>query len=152
MGYGDGEEKILFDYHRWANQMLDVAQKSVKKALRSRAEWKKQLMTSLRNFKKGAPSKEGDALVKSLLKDYTFVGFIPNISYMMDKPRNGASNNDLKNIWVHPFSSPTGVFFHKKLPLVVLSNANLKLDDTVLSSIKGNEDLEDVYDVLGITG
>lgn len=141
-----------FDNHSWANQMYDLGAMNPKKAQTNREGWRKKMMEWLICYKKGKPSPEGQALVNMLKRECKFVGFSPCVTYMMEKPRRHGSWDDMRAQWVHPFGSPTMLFFHKKYPIAILANPNLRFDETVLSEIDKNRGLREMRNLLGITG
>lgn len=120
--------------------------------IKSKASHRKEARTlaedAVKNFKKGNPSKEGDTLCSQLKKDFEFIGFAPNISYIKEK----GPKDQLEALWVHPFSVPTLLYKHKKLPYLVLVNGNLDFNNTRLSDIKQNASLDGLENILGITG
>lgn len=100
----------------------------------------------------GKATEENTELVDFLLNDCEFVGFTPNISYIM---ANG-SKEERESIWVHPFSVPATLFKVKGKPLLIVANANLDYNDTVLSKIEHNKYSKDLIkslkNIRGITG
>jgi hypothetical protein len=125
----------------WAYQLT-------KSKIPDRKKVRHLVMNGIKNFKLGKPSKAGDDLVKSLKKDFEFIGFSPNIMYIKeDGPKKHTEVQ-----WVHPFSVPTLLFKNKKLPYLVLVNPNLDFNDSRLRKIDQNLSLEELQGVLGITG
>lgn len=120
-----------------------------------------QVYDGILNFKQGKPSREGEELVKYLKNDFVTVGISPAISYLMPKERGEGS---LETFWEHPFSIPTILLKHKKLPFCVLANGNLDYDDSRLikmakeGTVEVDEVLEGVYvfekmdKIQGLTG
>lgn len=115
---------------------------------------------SIRGFKKGEDSEEGNDAVNFLKGECEMIGFCPSTTYIMHRPRGEGS---LDVFWEHPFSIPTLLFKHKKLPFLILSNGNLDFDSSrlikmnKLSKIETEEDLTgelklEEDGVLGITG
>ena len=72
------------------------------------------------------------------------LGFIPRIEYTMVKD----DQNDINTVWVHPFSLPTMCFWSKQGKFVFFVNANLDHNESVLSSVPGNN----VQPLRGFTG
>jgi len=103
-------------------------------------------------LKGGKPTKQSKELTGYLLNDCDFIGFVPNISYIMGK----GDSNEIKNLWVHPFSTPTMLFKVKDQPLLVVANANLDYNDSVLTKIDHNQYSKEIMKTLknikGITG
>lgn len=91
------------------------------------------------HFKGGKISKEGENLVKDLKQNYKLVGFVPSATYIMAKERGEGS---LGVFWEHPFSIPSLLLKHNKLPLLVISNGNLDFDDSRLLKMARSEKVE----------
>ena len=106
----------------------------------------------LHRNKDGKITKENEEMVEYLLNDAEFIGFTPNISYIM--PKGG--KEELDNLWVHPFSVPTLLFKVKDKPLLIVANANLDYNDSVLSKIEHNKYskqlISSLKNIRGITG
>jgi hypothetical protein len=113
-----------------------------------RTEAKKLALDHIRHFKRGKKSEQGENLVKQLIEEFDFVGFTPNVTYVKEK----GIKQDLNAQWVHPFSIPTLLFKHKELPILAITNGNLDFNDSRLRKIDKNIDLEELQDILGITG
>lgn len=118
------------------------------------------VLDSIKNFKKGEVSPEGKEAVAFLKNDCHLIGFCPSTTYIMHKERGEGS---LNVFWEHPFSIPTLLYKHKKLPFLILSNGNLDFDDSRLvkmnsiAKIEVNEELDgevnfETDGVQGITG
>jgi hypothetical protein len=105
-------------------------------------------MDGLQKFKGGIDSEEGQHLVAWLEKEFDFVGFAANSSYVRKSGKN------LESLFIHPYGQRTLLFVHKTLPMAVYVNSSLKFNKTALSSIKGNEChvKNGSFDVIGITG
>ena len=113
-----------------------------------RKQVRKLVIDGLKKFKKGKVSEEGTKFVKNLQKDFEFVGFAPNIFYI--KESGPKKHTEVQ--WVHPFSVPTLLYKHKKLPYLILTNPNLDFNDSRLRQIDQNVSLEELQNILGITG
>lgn len=87
----------------------------------------------------------GKELQKELKKNFTVVGFAPNVSYIREK----GSKEDLEALWVHPFATPALLLAHKKLPILVIASGGLRFNETVLNEMKTNIDK---YFLTGISG
>lgn len=120
----------------------------VKSTRGHRQKAKRLALNAIKHFKKGEASKEGDELAKELKENYEFIGFIPSVSYVKEK----GTKKDLQAIWVHPFSTPTLLYKHKKLPVLVVVNGNIDFNDTRIRKIDKNADLDGLENILGITG
>jgi len=117
---------------------------------KEREECMKIALESIRDFKKGRPSAEGEELVDELQSDdMELIGMVPNLFYFRISSSDKA---DLESLWVHPFSMFTLAYKHKKLPFIILSNGNIEYNKSILARLKGNRSLEEMYDILGITG
>lgn len=125
----------------WCRQLAAAPVKARKKA-------RKLALDAIGHFKKGKASEEGKTLVESLEKDFTFVGFCPSVSYIKET----GSKDDLRAQWVHPFSTPSLLYKHKKLPVLIIANGNLDFNDSRLRKIDKNMGLDELHDILGITG
>ena len=125
----------------WAIQMLQMK-------VSQRTKTRKLCLDHIENFKRGKPSDEGTTLVESLKKDFQFIGFSPNVYYIKEK----GPANDLNVMWVHPFSTPALLFKHKKLPCLLITNGNIEFNSSRLKKIKANNGLDNLDDILGITG
>jgi hypothetical protein len=75
-------------------------------------------------------------------KEFELVGFTPNFQYMK------VEGSDSDRIYHHNFGTPTLVYAHKRLPILVMTNAFIRKDKNVLAENPDN----DVDDVRGITG
>lgn len=127
------------EYLKWVDTMLDASK-------RERAEWVKIIMDGLRYYRQFHPKKTewlSDQLENA--HEYELIGFVPNLSYI----KHDAEDADLlKAIYVHPWGVPSLLFKHKKLPIAVIVNPAMRLDDTVLNEQKNPR--ED--DLMGFTG
>jgi hypothetical protein len=119
--------------------------------LKERTECHKEALDALSLFKKGRVSEEGKKLTDLFKsgKDYRFLGMVPLMYYFRV---SSSSSDDLKALWEHPFSMFTMAYEHKSLPLIILCNANIEYNDSVLANIDGNKGLREMKDILGITG
>lgn len=89
----------------------------------------KLITESIRCFKGGEPSDEGQEAVDFLKRECKLIGFAPSITYIMHRPRGEGS---LNVFWEHPFSMPTLLYKHNDLPFLILSNGNIDFDDSRL--------------------
>ncbi|MEN6293227.1 MAG: hypothetical protein ABFD07_14610 [Methanobacterium sp.] len=104
------------------------------------------VVNGVENFKQGEPSKEGREAVKFLTEDCIFIGFTSQIQYVMEQSRGQGS---LDYIWEHPFSIPSLLLKHKRLPFLIIANGNLDFDDGRMRKSKYN-DKEEPFN--GISG
>lgn len=123
---------MMMNLLSWAVTMLDSDEEE-------RAAMVDLIFDSIENFKGGNRSKEGSEAVKFLKKDCHLIGFVPSTTYIMHKPRGAGS---LKSFWEHPFSIPSLLFKHKKLPMLIISNGNLDFDDSRLLKMNGLNKIE----------
>ena len=91
--------------------------------------------------------------INTIMDNSELVGIAPNVSYMMVK----GSKEELECMWVHPFSVPTLLLKVKDAPILIMANANLDYNDSVLTKIEHNEYHEELMKTLkrytrGITG
>ena len=68
--------------------------------------------------------------------DVEFVGISPSTRYIKTK----GSAEDLDAIWVHPFSVPTLLFYHKKTHCLINAGAAIRFNDSILNEIAENRD------------
>lgn len=81
-------------------------------------------------------------------KQVDFVGFSPNVFYMKEK----GVKDDLESVFIHPFSMPTLLYAHKKLPVLFLVNPGIRFNKNILSEMKYNEkDFKELFDITGIS-
>lgn len=127
------------EYLGWVNVILKSTRKE-------RAEWVKIIMDGLRYYRQFNHRKT-DWLSDQLENkaDYELIGFVPNLSYI----KHDAKDAGLLNaIFVHPWGVPSLLYKHKRLPIAVIVNPAMRLDDTVLNEQKNPR--ED--DLMGFTG
>jgi hypothetical protein len=80
-------------------------------------------------------AKELDNLVKYISSDdFEIMGFAPNIGYL----RVRGSKEFLDAWWIHPFSSPTLVVKHKKLPVIMLVGPSIQKDRSTIYEIEAH--------------
>lgn len=122
-----------------------------KYSLKERKECLDESLEALTIFKKGRVTEEGQKLTEMFKtgKEYGFLGMVPQLYYFRVTSDN---SDDLKALWEHPFSMFTMAYEHKALPLIILCNANIEYNDSVLAHIDGNKGLREMSDILGITG
>lgn len=120
----------------------------VKSSKSQRTKAKELALDHILHFKGGKKTEQSEALVNSLGKEFEFVGFAPNIMYVKEK----GSAEDMKAQWVHAFSVPTLLYKHKELPVLIVANGNLDFNDSRLRKIDKNIDLDELRNILGITG
>ena len=104
------------------------------------------IVTSVENFKQGETSREGREAVKFLTEECTYIGFTSQIQYVMSKSRGQGS---LDYIWEHPFSIPSLLLKHKKLPFLIIANGNLDFDDGRMQKSKYNNNEEPFNGISG---
>lgn len=125
----------------WAAQMLQMS-------AANRTKTKKLCLNHVRHFDKGEKTKAAVDFVNSLQKDFQFIGFTPNVFYLKEK----GPKNDMNVLWVHPFSTPTLLYKHKRLPCLLMTNGNLEFNSSRLAKIKANIGIDELHNILGITG
>jgi hypothetical protein len=91
--------------------------------------------------------------INAIMENSELVGIAPQVSYMMVE----GSKEELQSIWVHPFSVPTLLLKVKNAPMLIMVNANLDYNDSVLTKIEHNEYHDELMKTLklytrGITG
>ena len=106
------------------------------------------IFEGLRTFENGEKTKKGKEIVDLRKNECKMIGFIPSVMYI--KP-NG-TDREMESLWVHPFAQRTLLFKHNNYPILIISNSSVELDDSALRRIKGNENVEDMLNILGITG
>jgi len=125
----------------WAARLINEPMEERKKAI-------KIILRGVECFIKGKTSEKGQEFVANLKKNCTLIGFSPNIMYMAANE----GKQDLHAFYVHPFAQRTLLYKVKGLPALLLTNGSIELDDSALRRIKGNETIEELFDILGITG
>jgi hypothetical protein len=137
-------------------QLLDFWNEFLTYTEKEREECVELALESIRKFKNGKPSKDGNDVYDLLTsKDWEITGLAPNLFYFRvnsDANSEEQRQADLDALWVHPFSAFTLILKHKTLPLIILSNSNLMYNDTVLAQIDGNKGLKTIKNLLGYTG
>ena len=113
---------MMMNLLTWAVTMLEAEEDE-------RAEFVDLILDSIKNFKKGEISQEGKEAVSFLKNDCSLIGFSPSVTYIMHKERGEGS---LNVFWEHPFSIPSLLYKHKKLPFLILSNGNIDFDNSRL--------------------
>lgn len=130
---------MMLNMLTWATTILDSEEKE-------RPEFVELILKSILNFKNGESSDEGKKAVSFLKNDCHLIGFCPSTTYIMPKNRGEGS---LDVFWEHPFSIPTLLYKHKKLPFLVLSNGNLDFDDSRLIKMNKLKKIETEEDLTG---
>ena len=123
---------MMMNILSWAVTMLDAEESDRKEVV-------DLVYKSIETFKKGETSKEGREAVKFLKEDCKLIGFIPQVAYIMPKARG---EDSLNCFWEHPFSIPTLLLKHKKLPFLIISNGNLDFDDSRLKKMTDLSEIE----------
>jgi len=87
-------------------------------------------------------------LINDLQKEnnLSLVGFVPEITYIKVK----GSKEHLETMWEHPFGSPTLLYAHKTLPMLIIAGPDIMFNDSMVKSIKSNSSRQGK--VLGVTG
>lgn len=78
-------------------------------------------------------------------KNFECIGFIPNVTYI----KHNGTKEQLEADWVHPFGSPTLLYAHKTLPMLIIAGPDIMYNDSMIRAIKENQYGESVA---GITG
>ena len=91
--------------------------------------------------------------ISTIMEKSELIGIAPNVSYMMVK----GDQEELESMWVHAFSVPTLLLKVKDTPILIMANANLEFNDSVLTKIEHNEYHKELMKTLkrytrGITG
>ena len=127
---------------RWANQISSASTKD-------RANTISLIKHGIHCYKNGEPNFIGKRLNTFLKNKCTLIGFCPKIMYVTGRRGN---KQDLNAMYVHTFGQKTLVYKIDDLPAFIVTNGSIELDDTVLRRIKGNEDIEEIKSLEGITG
>jgi hypothetical protein len=131
---------FICDSLDWFFDMLSFNKKD-------RAELKALAIDGIKKFKRGNVSEDGIDFTDAVEKEFDFVGFTPNITYCLDKPRQ--SSEDINVIWQHPFSQTTLLYKHKHLPFLLISNGNIDYNN---SRIEKNVNNNNPQPLIGISG
>lgn len=121
---------IMMNILTWAVTMLDFEQEE-------RLEMVEDVLQSILTYQKGEVSPEGEDAVAVLQNECKLIGFVPSVTYIMHKER---SEGSLEVFWEHPFSIPTLLYKHKKLPFLILSNGNIDFDVSRLTKVYKSSD------------
>ena len=73
------------------------------------------------------------------------IGFIPEITYIKVK----GPKSHLESMWEHPFGSPTLLYAHKTLPMLIIAGPDIMFNDSMVRSIKSNNIRGKVFGVTG---
>jgi hypothetical protein len=138
------------NFHAYNIKGLDFWEDFSKYGKKQRAEIHNEALDILTIYT-GRPTEEGKKLTETFRDsgEYRFIGMVPLIYYFRV---TSSSSDDLKAMFEHPFSLTTMAYAHKTHPVIILSNANIEYNDTVLRKIKGNEKIQEMFHILGITG
>ena len=119
----------------WAEELLNNTKK-LKLSIIS------DVLKNIRDFKffmglrkKGESRSEDEEVLFNLLtsKDMKLMGFVPNFTYI--------SANEKKSMYIHAFGTYTLAFAHKKLPIIILTNPTLLVDDSILRLVKNEKNI-----------
>lgn len=81
--------------------------------------------------------------------EYEYIGITPNVMYAKEK----GEPRDLNAVWVHPWGSPTLLYKHKRLPVVLMVNPGIRFNESMLREMKFNAArLKEFYELSGLTG
>jgi hypothetical protein len=115
---------------------------------KKRVARKNKTLAHISKFNDGVNiDEEGEELKRYLKEDCEFIGFIPNVCYAKDR----GTKQDLESMFVHHFGQVTLLYKVKKLPAMIIVNNSIKLDDSVIRILKGNEGIIEKGTVQGIT-
>lgn len=132
---------MLVDIHSWFFDALEFNKEELR-------EVEDMALAGVFSFKQGNPSKEGEALIESLQKDFILQGITPNIIYIPSSEVKGMSRN---TIYQHQFSQTTLLYKHKELPIIVMTNGNIDLNTSRLIKNKNGLNRDELL-LNGITG
>jgi hypothetical protein len=110
--------------HRWCEDFLRLTPSERKVVARQVLE---ELLAFSEKGEGDSDTRAGKKLV-SELRDaslYELVGVSPNVQYFKVE----GEKEDLSAWWVHPFSVPTLLFKHKRLPFLVQVNPYLRYNE-----------------------
>jgi len=123
---------------------------TTKSAKSYRKKMREEVMKGLHGFSLkgekfyGKDNEAGIALVKELNENFEYMGFTPNVQYIKENEEGW---------WVHPWGTPTLLFKHKKLPIVVMTNPGIRLDSNFLKEMEYNEYIRELRgEMKGFTG
>lgn len=103
-------------------------------------------LEGISTYHKGEVTPQGKTLVKSIMNDYDFIGFTPNVMYCR------GHGKEMNTLFIHPWGQRTLLLKHKEMPILMIVNSSIKLNESALGFIKGNESFSDLFDLEGLTG
>lgn len=138
------------DFKAYNIKGLDFWEDFAKYDLKQRKEIHNEALDILTIYS-GRHTEQGKFLTDTFKsgKDYRFIGMVPLMYYFRV---TSSSSDDLKALFEHPFSLSTMAYAHKSRSAIILCNANIVYNDTVLKKIKGNQNIREMFNILGITG
>lgn len=126
----------------WAALML-------KKSPSQRKKIRDLILERLIFFDEGKKSEDGEILFSELKSEdnWYFIGFAPYAVYIK---MEADLKEQLNCTWIHPYSMPTLVYKHKRLPMVVHVNPELSYNKSVVHQL--NKSMKHLRNVQGIMG
>lgn len=110
----------------------------------------KAVHQAVRIYRKGKPSKQGIEFEKLLKSDKVeLIGFCPGVMYVRASSKD---KNDLAVIWDHKFSAPVLLYQLNDSPIMLLVNANVSYNNSILLEIPENSHIVEIRDLKGIIG
>ena len=116
--------------------------------------WVEVLASSSPSFRKKLKNKildgikefDGEIYKELNSSKFELVGICPNISYYRMDGKIGSG--ELTSQWVHPFGTPSLLYYCKNSPILLITNPSLRYNSNVIKEVKLNNYNENV---VGIT-
>lgn len=100
-----------------------------------------EVLEALRDYSDQGEGSEdktaGEMLYEDIINNYKMIGVAPNVAYL----KNDGSKDDLSPVWIHPFGVPTLLMKHKVLPVLILVNPGIRLNESFVDEMKLNSHL-----------
>lgn len=109
-------------------------------------------MDGILTYNKGKVTPQGKELVKALKKDFELIGLSPSVTYIRARGQDLNTIARPAPLFIHPWGQRTLLLKHKKMPFLIMVNSSIRLNESALEFIKGNEKLTELFDLEGITG
>jgi len=112
---------------------------AIKLPIEKRLLWVQDILKGIISMSKVSKT-DAEELIRSLEneKEYTRIGFSTNIQYIKSHLAKGDDEEDLENVFVHAWGSPKLLYAHKKLPILVITGGDLRINGTILSELSKN--------------
>lgn len=137
----------VVEYLSWVYTMLSTP-------VKRRHQWVETIFDGLRSYRNSKRDGAHATYLSDALLDsntWEIIGFVPNVSYVrVDYPKGFEGDDSMiENIFVHPWGAPTLLCKHRRLPVAIMVGPGMRWNDSVLSELKENGDVENP---IGFTG